>query len=236
MAKLKYCARQGLYPVEIVLGCLSLVCFAGAQSKSSISDPAILSRKDAANLILAQPKPDYPALAKMNYIQGRVRMQVLVSSEGKVTEANVVQGHPFLAAAALNAVRQWHYKPLQTPSGPVPFVTIVEVNFTLRNIQLEKLPPEAVKDLNRQVRPPQVLEKPSVHLHLVHLRVLVSEDGQAIDLSPIKGFPSQYDAAMKMAGHYRFEPARWGTITVPWYLDVEFPVESTPTPLPASND
>lgn len=236
MAKLKYCAQQGRYAGEIVIGCLSLVCLAAAQSQSSNSDPVILNRKDAANLVLVQAKPDYPPLAKVNYIQGRVRMQVLVSGEGKVTEANVVQGHPFLAEAALSAVRQWHYKPLLGPSGPIPFVTMVEVNFTLRNIQLDKLPPEAEKDLNRSVRPPQVLDKPSSHSHLVHLRVLVNEDGQAIDVNPINGFPSHYDAAMKMAGHFRFEPARWGSITVPWYLDVEFPMEGTPAPVPASSD
>ena len=236
MAKLSYCAKQGRYPVEIVLGCLSIVCFAAAQSKSSNADPVILNRKDAANLVVAQAKPDYPPLAKVNYIQGRVRMQVLVSSEGKVTEANVVQGHPFLAVAALSAVRQWHYRPLLSPSGPIPFVTMVEVNFTLRNIQLDKLPPEAVKDLNKQVRPPQVLDKPSVQSHLVHLRVLVNEEGQVIDVNPVDGFPAHYDATMKMAGLFRFEPARWGTITVPWYLDVDIPMEGTPVPVPASSD
>ncbi|HEV2348831.1 MAG TPA: energy transducer TonB [Terriglobia bacterium] len=196
----------------------------------------ILNRKAAANLILAQPKPDYPALAKLNYIQGRVRMQVLVSGEGKVTEANVVQGHPFLAAAALNAVRRWKYKPFQTIAGPVPFVTVVEVNFSLRNIQPDHIPPEAVKDLNRQVRPPQVLDKPPVQSNLVHMRVLVNEEGQAIDVNPIEGFPSDYDAVMRMAGHFRFEPARWGTITVPWYLDVEVPAQDPPIPVPASKD
>lgn len=222
--------------MEFALGCLSLACVVAAQSKSSKSDPVILDRKDAANLILAQPKPDYPALAKVNYIQGRVRMQVLVSGEGKVTEANVVQGHPFLAVAALSAVRRWVYKPLQSPAGQIPFVTMVEVNFTLRNTQPDKFPPEAAKDLNRQVRPPQVLNKPSVQSHLVHIRVLVSEEGQAIDVNPVEGFPSHYDAAMRMAGQCRFEPARWGSITVPWYLDVDVPAEGSPASVPASND
>lgn len=236
MARLFCCAHQGRYVVEFALGCLSLACVAAAQSKPSDSDPVILNRKDASSLILAQTKPDYPAMAKVNYIQGKVRMQVLVSGEGKVIEANVVQGHPFLAVAALNAVRHWAYKPFQSPSGPVPFVTTVEVNFTLRNTQLDKFPPEAVKDLNRQVTPPHVLDKPAVQSHLVHMRVLVSEEGQAIDVKPVEGFPAHYDAAMRMAALCRFEPARWGSITVPWYLDVEVPVESPPASVPASND
>jgi TonB family protein len=222
--------------MELALGCLSLACFAGAQTQSSKTEPVVLSRKDAAHLVLSQAIPDYPALAKVNYIQGRVRMQVLVSGEGKVVEANVVQGHPFLAVAALNAVRQWVYKPFLGPVGPLPFVTVVEVNFTLRNIEPDKFPPEPVKDLDRQVRPPHVLDKPPVQSHLVHLRVLVSDEGQAIDVNPVDGFPSHYDAEMRMAGHFKFEPARWGTITVPWYLDVEVPAEVPPASVPASND
>jgi len=236
MARIKSFAHQGRYAVEFALGCLSLACFAAAQTKSSKSDPVILDRKEAAKLVVSQAKPDYPALARMNYIQGRVRMQVLVSCEGKVVESNVTYGHPFLAVAALETVRQWLYKPLQSPSGPVPFVTVVEVNFTLRNIQPDRFPPAPDKDLNRQVRPPQVLDKPSVQSHLMHLRVLVSEDGQAIDVNPVQGFPSQYDSAMRMAGHFRFQPARWGSLTVPWYVDVEVPEEGPPPSLPASDD
>lgn len=236
MARPTHCAYHGRLAVEFALGCLSLACFAAAQSSTSSPDPVILSRKDAANLILTQAKPEYPVMARVNYIQGRVRMQVLVSSEGKVTEAHVVEGHPFLAAAALIAVRQWVYRPLQSPPGPVPFVTMVEVNFALRNIQADRFPPEPVKDLSRQVRPPHVLDKPPVQSHLVRLRVLVSEAGRAIDVNPVEGFPSHYDATMRMAGHFRFEPARWGSITVPWYLDVEIPAEDPQAPVPASND
>lgn len=236
MARIKVFAHQGRYALELAIGCLSLACFAAAQTKSSKKGPVIVDRKDAANLILNQTKPDYPPLAKVNYIQGRVRMRLLVSSEGRVVDCNVIQGHPFLAVAALSAVRHWLYRPLKGPTGPVPFITLVEVNFTLRNLQPEKFPPEAVKDLNRQVRPPQVLDGPSEQLHLVHLRILVSESGQALDVNPVSDFPSQYDWAMRMAGHFRFQPARWGSITVPWYLDVEVPAEGPPTPEPASND
>jgi TonB family protein len=236
MTRFKYCVHHERYAVELALGCLSLACVAAAQSKSPKSDLIFLNQKEAANLILAQPKPDYPALAKVNFIQGKVRMQLLVSGEGKVTEANVVLGHPFLAVAALNAVRHWIYKPLQRAAVAVPFVTTVEVNFTLRNTKPDNLPPEAVKDLNRQVHPPQILDKPAAQSHMVHVRVLVSDSGQAIDVNPVEGFPAHYDSAMKMAGHCRFEPARWGTITVPWYVDVEFPAEGPSAPLPASND
>jgi len=236
MARIKAFAHQGRYALEFALGCLSFACFAAAQSNSSKTDPVIVDRKDASNLILNQTKPDYPALAKVNYIQGRVRMRLLVSSQGRVVESNVIEGHPFLAVAALSAVHEWVYRPLQSPAGPVPFVTMVEVNFALRNIQPQRFPPEPVKDLNRQVRPPQVLDRPSAQLHLVHLRVLVSENGQAIDVNPVNDFPSQYDSAMRMAGHFRFQPARWGSITVPWYLDVEVPTEGPPPSVPASND
>jgi len=208
--------------------CLALACVAHAQTDTLNPRPVTLDGKAATGLIVAQTKPEYPALARINYIQGKVRLQVLVSPEGKVTQANVVRGHPFLAAAALKAVHRWLYKPFRTERGPVPFVTVVDVNFALRNIKQDQIPPQPEEDLSRQVRPPAMLTPTATHAPVKHLRVLVSGEGEALDVNPIDGFPYQYDTALKLVEHCQFQPARWGALAVPWYLEVDVPVQEQP--------
>ena len=228
MARLFDHSHAGWNAATLALECLALACAAAAQTNSSPAQIITLSKKTAASLILHQPKPEYPPLAKVNYIQGKVRLQVLVSPEGKVIEANVFQGHPFLAAAALDAVRHWLYRPLRTATGAVPFVTMVDVNFALRSIKIEQLPPKAEQDLSRQIHPPQMLKKPPANSPLVHVRVLVNDEGEAIDVNPVEGFPVQYDSALKLVEQCKFQPAHWGPLAVPWYLDVDIPAGSPP--------
>jgi len=223
MARLFCSGHYGWKAATLALECLALACAATAQSNLSSAPFVTLDKKAAANLILAQPKPEYPPLAKVNFIQGKVRLQVLVSPEGKVIVANVYQGHPFLAAAALNAVRHWLYTPLMTGAGAVPFVAMVEVNFALRSVKIEQLPPRAEQDLSRQIHPPEMLKKPAANSPLVHMRVLVNDAGEAIDVNPAGGFPVQYDSALKLVEQCKFQPAHWGPLAVPWYLDVDVP-------------
>ena len=146
--------------------------------------------------------------------------------------ANVYQGHPFLAAAALNAVHHWLYTPLKTGQGAVPFVAMVEVNFALRSIKVEQLPPQPEQDLSRQIHPPEMLKKPPANTQLVHMRVLVNDEGSAIDVNPVGGFPVQFDSALKLVEQCKFQPAHWGPLAVPWYLDVDVPAGNPSTSVP----
>jgi protein TonB len=85
-----------------------------------------------ANLI-AQPKPVYPPLARQARIQGTVKLEAVISKEGTIENLTVVSGHPLLIQAALDAVKQWKYKPTMLNGVPVEVVTTVDVNFTLGN-------------------------------------------------------------------------------------------------------
>jgi TonB family protein len=73
----------------------------------------------------------YPPLAKQVRIQGKVKVQVVISKTGTVESVNVVSGHPLLVQAAINAVKQWQYKPFLADGQPVAASTEVEVPFTL---------------------------------------------------------------------------------------------------------
>jgi len=55
-------------------------------------------------------KPAYPELARRMKISGVVKVQVTIASNGAVKNAKLMGGHPLLANAVLDAVRQWHYE------------------------------------------------------------------------------------------------------------------------------
>lgn len=81
--------------------------------------------------LLAQPKPIYPPLAKQARIQGTVRLEAVISKEGRIDQLRVVSGHPLLVQSALDAVRQWRYHPTILNTDPVEVATTIDVNFTL---------------------------------------------------------------------------------------------------------
>ncbi len=83
-----------------------------------------------ANLI-SQIKPIYPQLARQARISGTVRLQAVIAKDGTVQELQVLSGHPLLVQAALDAVRQWRYKPTLLNNEPVDVITTVDVNFVL---------------------------------------------------------------------------------------------------------
>lgn len=200
-----------------------------AQSVSLPAAPPTLDHTAAANLIWTEVKPEYPPLAKLNYIQGRVRLRVLVSREGRVREAHVVHGHPFLAVSALEAVRRWLYHPLKAAWGPTEFMTVVEVNFSLRIKKIDLFPRDPERDLIRQVHPPHLLDRPLGQQlgSSVRVRVLVNDAGQVIDTQPLAGLAANFEAACRSVERWTFRPARWGALPVAWYMDVDVPVEDS---------
>lgn len=76
-------------------------------------------------------KPVYPPLARQARIQGTVRLNAIIGTDGRVKDLTVVSGHPLLVPAALEAVKQWVYEPTLLNGEPVEVVTIIDVNFTL---------------------------------------------------------------------------------------------------------
>ncbi|MBZ5545562.1 MAG: energy transducer TonB [Acidobacteriia bacterium] len=201
-----------------------------AQSVAEKPNLLVLKKKEATRFILKQPTPEYPALARMNYIQGNVRVLVTVGEDGNVSEVHVVTGHPFLALAALKAVSNWVYEPAGQRRGPREFMTFVDVRFSLQFKQTEQMPRTPERDLKRQIHPPKLLEKPADSSHAIHvpLRVLVGPEGDAVDSLPLEAGSPLLAKARRIVDGWRFQPARWGTLPVPWYLDVDVPVESWP--------
>ncbi|MGD0930776.1 MAG: energy transducer TonB [Candidatus Korobacteraceae bacterium] len=85
----------------------------------------------AQGLLIRQVKPQYPALARQARIQGIVVLQAVIGKDGTVQNLRVLSGHPMLTEAAIDAVKQWLYKPYYLNGEPVEVDTQINVNFTL---------------------------------------------------------------------------------------------------------
>jgi protein TonB len=74
----------------------------------------------------------YLPLAKAAGVSGRVDVQVIISEEGRVIEAEVVSSPPLLWEGALNAAKQWIFKPTELGGVPVKVKGVLAFNFTLQ--------------------------------------------------------------------------------------------------------
>jgi TonB family protein len=90
-----------------------------------------VSQGVSAGLIISKVPPIYPPSARSARIQGSVVMNALISRTGDIVSVNVISGDPMLAPAALDAVKQWKYRPYMLNGSAVEVETTVTVNFTL---------------------------------------------------------------------------------------------------------
>jgi len=74
--------------------------------------------------VKTQVTPVYPDLARRMNVHGKVRLQVTVAPDGSVKSIHVLGGHPILASASQDAVRNWKFEP-----APKETTQIIEVNF-----------------------------------------------------------------------------------------------------------
>ncbi len=74
--------------------------------------------------------PVYPAIAQSARVQGDVVIEATIDEEGKVADTKVVKSVPLLDQAALDAVKQWEYRPSLLNGVPTPVVTTITVKFT----------------------------------------------------------------------------------------------------------
>jgi periplasmic protein TonB len=90
-----------------------------------------VSQGVSAGLLVRRVNPTYPPLARQARIQGQVVLRAVISKDGSIENLTLVSGHPMLAPAAIEAVKQWKYKPYLLNGEPVEVDTEVLVNFTL---------------------------------------------------------------------------------------------------------
>lgn len=90
-----------------------------------------VSQGVSQGLLIRKVQPLYPPLARQARIQGNVVLQAEISKDGTIENLRLVSGHPMLAPAAIEAVKQWRYKPYFLNGEPVEVETQVTVIFSL---------------------------------------------------------------------------------------------------------
>jgi protein TonB len=91
--------------------------------------PVRVSSGVVAGNAISQPKPIYPPIARAAHVSGAVVLHAIISKEGTIKNLEVVSGPEMLKNAALEAVRNWRYKPYILNGDPTEVETTITVNF-----------------------------------------------------------------------------------------------------------
>src|SRR5579883_3344549 len=85
-------------------------------------DPALLIRR---------MQPEYPSLARQTRREGRVELHAIIATDGTIQSLEVMSGDALFRQSALEAVRQWRYRPTVLNGQPVQVDTTITVIYTL---------------------------------------------------------------------------------------------------------
>ena len=126
--------------IRVALFTMALLIPAAAQAQEPVATVAAapMNRIRLASGVLNRNAlhkvpPIYPDGARLGHIQGTVALHILLDQNGKIEELQPVSGPRELQEAALDAVRQWTYKPYILNGNPVPVESLVMINFNLAN-------------------------------------------------------------------------------------------------------
>jgi protein TonB len=99
--------------------------------KAAPKGPARISGGVIAGNILVKTTPVYPPIAKAAHVGGTVVLHAIIGKDGSIQQLQAVSGPDMLKGAALDAVRQWRYKPYLLNGDPTEVDTTITVNFNL---------------------------------------------------------------------------------------------------------
>jgi TonB family protein len=163
----------------------------------------------AQTRLIHQVKPAYPAEAKQAGVTGVVRVGATIAPDGSVRDVRVIEGPAALAAAAVDAVRQWRYEPVRVDGQAVAVLTCVTMKFELPGsigIADEVGGSSAVRVLEK-VSPAYPKEAKASGLEgSVRLSVVVGKDGAVKRIDIREGEPSLAAAAEEAVRQWRYEP------------------------------
>ena len=99
------------------------------ENAMSSIEPVKLPESVAWGQLADKVEPVYPDAAKANGQRGNVVLQVLIGRDGVVQDAKFLQGSLVFARAAIDAVKQWHFKPYSMNGRPVSVQTAITIDF-----------------------------------------------------------------------------------------------------------
>ena len=98
-------------------------------SATSSIEPVNLPESAVRGLLIRGADPEYPEAAKAGGQQGSVVLQVLIGADGAVQDAKFMQGSFVFARAAIDAVKQWHFKPYSANGRVVSVRSVITLDF-----------------------------------------------------------------------------------------------------------
>lgn len=81
----------------------------GAMLMTPLASSQQVSPDEGARKVKSKVAPVYPDLAKRMAVTGRVKIEVVITPDGKVKTARVIGGHPLLVNPAVEAVKEWKF-------------------------------------------------------------------------------------------------------------------------------
>jgi TonB family protein len=100
-------------------------------SAPQAESPGLATAEEMRDRLVYKVAPVYPPLARQARIQGTVILRIIINKLGEVRDTQLVNGHPMLAPAAVEAVKKWRYIPYESDGETVEIQTDVQVIFRL---------------------------------------------------------------------------------------------------------
>jgi protein TonB len=100
-------------------------------ARVATSGPLVVSSGVAAGMLIQKTPPVYPPIAKAAHVSGTVELHATISKSGTIKDLHVVSGPAMLQQAAVDAVRNWRYKPYRLNNVPTEIETTISVIFSL---------------------------------------------------------------------------------------------------------
>lgn len=116
--------------------------FVGTISPPPLVEPTPARKEKPASIVrvsagvaegnlLRRVEPRYPQMAKIARIQGDVILQATINKSGLIENLRAISGHPMLLQSAIEAVKQWQYRPTRLNGEPVEVETSITVRFRM---------------------------------------------------------------------------------------------------------
>jgi len=125
------------HPAELSASTQAFVTPQPAEKKPGVQSDevsTVMPDKRSTQYPLYRPLPEYPARARLMHRQGVVKLRFAVNAAGGVEDVQLLQGDPELARAAITALRQWRYSPLETdPASKPKAVKVLTLIFRLNS-------------------------------------------------------------------------------------------------------
>jgi periplasmic protein TonB len=95
--------------------------------------PVVRKSSVLEGLLIDRVEPQYPTIAKQLHIQGAVVIDALIGRDGRIEQTTVIRGQALLNKSAMEAIKQWQYRPYYLNGEPVEVETQITVNFVMEH-------------------------------------------------------------------------------------------------------